>query len=79
MSDAKKTIKVRIAVAVDEYGNWNSSGWKTANCAPAGDREVMGNALEFLDVGGAEACYWVTAELPLPIQGEIAGTVEAAP
>lgn len=59
---AMKTVRVRIAVAVDPSGDWSASGWKTSN-GPAG-KEAMDIALD--SVGEGEARYWVEAELPLP-------------
>ena len=52
-------VKVRIAVAVDHTGAWNSCGWRSAG--PKDDEELMGIALEPLETG--EAQYWLTAEL----------------
>ena len=64
-----KTVKVRIAVAVDPDGNWNAYGWTDA------DGVAMELALE--GVASGEARYWVTAELPVPPAPEVAGAVEA--
>jgi hypothetical protein len=64
------TIKIRIAVAVDERGNWNSCGWKAGS-----DKDKMDNALEVLPVGAIN-CFWVEAEIALPgtIQGKAVPT-----
>ena len=51
--------KVRIAVAVDPNGDWNSAGWKTTS-----DREKMELATEPLEPG--EARYWLEADLDVP-------------
>ena len=62
-----KTVKVRIAVAVDAQGNWASVGW-----SGKGDylRDV---AREGVNEDGT--LYWVEAEVPIPsvqvIQGEV--------
>jgi hypothetical protein len=63
-----KTVKVRIAVAVDPSGSWNASGWLNAD----------GRELDLLmdDMGVGGAFYWVTAELPIPSVQEVAGEVE---
>ena len=66
-------VKVRIAVAVDHTGQWNSCGWRSQY---ADDEEMMGLACEPLETG--EARYWLTAELDVPAQSEIAATVEKA-
>lgn len=61
-----KTIKIRIAVAVDENGTWGACGWKGAK-----DSEVMDIARENAEGGGeglygAEQQYFVTVEVALP-------------
>jgi hypothetical protein len=72
-----KTIKVRIAVAVDENGNWNSSGWKSPKSDPMPDSEILSYAVEHIE-GLQEALYIVTAELAIPEASEVAATVEGA-
>ena len=57
-----KTVKVRIAVAVDRDGKWNASGWGKGSAYANG--EAMDIAIEGVDEG--EARYWVEAELPIP-------------
>ena len=63
-----KTVKIRIAVCVDEKGEWNSSGWKGGR-----DNDKMELASE--GIGDGEARYWIEAELEIPepkiIQGEV--------
>lgn len=66
-----KTLKVRIAVAIDFDGNWSASGWDKG-----GDDQLMDIAAEGVDVG--ETRYWITAVLPIPeiqevqkIEGEV--------
>jgi anti-sigma factor RsiW len=71
MSDAPRTVKVRIAVAVDPSGNWNATG--DANTSPANS---MSNAVDFGDIAHGEARYWITAELPVPVVAEVPGCVE---
>ena len=65
-----KTVRVRIAVAVDPNGEWNASGWNSLT--DKYDDVAMGIALE--GVGEGEARYWIEAELPLPTG---AATVQA--
>ncbi len=57
-----KTVKVRIAVAVDKSGKWNASGWGEG--MTHADEEAMDIAVGDIDEG--EARYWVEAELPIP-------------
>ena len=68
-----KTIKVRIAVAVDKDGKYVASAY---NSNDSWD-ECMSCALDLLEPG--EARYWVTAELPLPETGTIEGKIESEP
>lgn len=60
-----KTVKVRIAVAVDQTGDYEATAVKT------GKWDVADYILDNLEPG--EARYWVTAELPIPEPVEIAG------
>lgn len=64
-----KTIKVRVAVAIDPTGAWNASGW-------SGDTtgEAMSLACEGVEDG--EARYWLVAELPIPECAEVQAQVE---
>lgn len=54
-------VKVRVAVAVDSQGNWNSAGgfWGHAM-----DEQWMANALKIVHSGAAS--YWLEAELDVP-------------
>lgn len=65
-----KTVKVRIAVAVNEKGDWCASGWNVDGDGP-GDHYLSDTANH--DVGGI--VYFVEAEVPLPgsvtIQGKL--------
>lgn len=70
MSDKPKTVRVRIAVAVNEHGHWNASGYFKWNKGEA--RET---ALEGLDEPGAETIHYVEADVPIPAPQTIEGTV----
>lgn len=74
-----KTVQVRIAVVVNEEGEWAASGWGHAE-AGLGPEEgiVMDAALELLNQGPEERRFWLTAELPLPTTAELTATVEEA-
>lgn len=65
------TVRVRIAVAVDQESDWNATGWSGAD-----DDAAMGDAVD--TVGSGEARYWVTVDLPIPQAVEVAGNVEPA-
>ncbi len=64
------SVKVRIALAIDEKGNWNSCGWKAGS-----DKDKMELACEVLPEGGIN-CFWVEVEVPIP--KPIKGTVTSA-
>jgi len=59
-----KTVKVRIAVAVDPCGNWNASGWLNPDGQIA-EGEAMDIAIDGVNEGASK--YWVEAELPVPV------------
>lgn len=61
-------VKVRIAVAVDAGGDWNSAGW-----ASGSDDDKMGIACE--TVANGEARYWLEAELDVPNAVVVEATV----
>lgn len=69
-----KTVKVRIAVAVDKRGEWCAGGYSRQ----ADDDSPFRWIVDDLEEG--EARYWVAAELSIPEQAtaEVAGEVEAA-
>jgi hypothetical protein len=69
MTDTK-TVRVRIAVAVDLDGVWQaeSASWRS-------DDEAMEGAAEGMEHGSAR--YWLTAELPIPTVSEVSADVEA--
>ncbi|MBS7812305.1 hypothetical protein [Roseococcus pinisoli] len=65
-------VEVRVAIAVDPTGNWNSNGWKDAEGSAAMDNAIEG-------VSDGEARYWLTAVLPIPKAPEIKAEVEVVP
>jgi len=64
MQDEQKTVRVRIAVAVDRHGD--VAIMKIDDKSPARDpvREAFSYCLDFVESG--EARYIVTADLALP-------------
>jgi len=67
-----ETIEVRIAVAVDEHGDWNAVGWPLT----AFSGNPMNEAVEGVSTEAAHAECWVTARVPLPRVAEVEGDVE---
>lgn len=68
-----KTVKVRIAVAVDEEGQWRCAGWM----ADPDDKNAFDDMMEIAteDLLPGEECYWLEAVLPLPNVKTIFATV----
>jgi hypothetical protein len=60
-----KTVRVRIAVAVDANSNWFSAG----GSEPCSDKELFLDALREVDDGAK--LYWLTADLPIPTVAEV--------
>lgn len=58
-----KKVRVRIAVAVDQDGEWNAAGWSRRGKS-CDDDEMMSVCVE--GVGGNEASYFVEAEVYVP-------------
>lgn len=67
-----RTVKVRVAVAVDENGWWMAVG-----CQSYSDGDAMGDAMQ--GVEGATLAYWLIAELPIPSPQEVVAQVEERP
>ena len=67
-----KTVRVRIAVAVGESGDWAASGSKALFGVDSVDI-----AVESLDESGQYAVSWVEADVPLPesetVEGKVTG------
>lgn len=69
----RKTVKVRIAVAVDERGNWSGFGWPTVR-----EHEMLTDALNSDDLGGVRHALIIEADVPLPLPPQtIKGKVTA--
>lgn len=55
-----KTVRVRIAVAVGDEGNWNSCGFTGAD-----DQDNISFATETIEDSTFKV-YWLEADLPIP-------------
>lgn len=64
-----QTVHVRVAVAVDTEGAWNACGWSEGN-----DEQASSIARD--TVGQGEACYFLTADLPVPASRDVEARVE---
>jgi hypothetical protein len=70
-----RTIKIRIAVAVDDAGKWAASGGSGPNGGKAYDPGSKKDAIERNEGG---IIVWVDAEIPVPdslgaVSGEVVG------
>jgi hypothetical protein len=75
MSTKERTVKVRVAVAVDPDGAWNASGWGNAD-GPVDAQMAMEIACE--SVGTGENRFWLEVEVPIPETRSVTPSVEAA-
>ena len=66
----KKTVKVRVCVAVDERGNWYAIGGDSL-----GDNYYSQAALRGVRSGG-NAIHCLEAEVPLPVETTIQAEVK---
>jgi len=57
-----KTIKIRIAVAIDAEGNWSAAGWNGGRDAEKMEAAVDGGS----DLSGTHQQYFLTIDVPLP-------------
>lgn len=76
-NQSSRSVKVRVAVAVDHTGDWNSCGWGNLAQEPGhNDNEAMGMAIDPLEAG--ENRFFLVAELPLPVAVDVDATVETS-
>jgi hypothetical protein len=59
-----KTVKVRIALVINEKGYWNSYG--SFNCSDRRLKELAKESFETYDVSDCEQTYFVEVEVPVP-------------
>ena len=69
-------MKVRIALAIDQTGQWNAIGWGDKSFVRS-DADKMAMAVEPLAEG--EARYWVEVEIESPIPVVVTLVAKAAP
>ena len=71
-----KTVKVRVFAMVNAEGKWAAIGWSDAE----GDDPVRSTCSDMLDAEPMEERgYWITAELPVPVEAEIVGEATTDP
>ena len=74
MAKKPKTVRVRIAVAVDEKGQYQVDGWDGAT----DDKVIVAKAIDYLiDPEGCIRVSFIEADVPMPlpqsttIEGEV--------
>ena len=71
MAEKPKTVRVRIAVAIDEYGHYFVVGWDGGT-----DKQRVESAREFFEsANGNECVHFIEADVPLPVSETIEGKV----
>lgn len=70
---APRTVRVRIAVVIDEHGDYAVAGWARAKDRDE-DEVVMDQALDSLGTKSV-AQHWIEASIPVPTQQTISGEV----
>lgn len=65
-----ETKRVRIAVAIDEKGNFTVSGWNGAT-----DDHMRASVIDFFEPDGSEVVHFIEADVPLPESITIEGKV----
>jgi hypothetical protein len=76
---SRKTVRVRIPVAVDFLGRYVGYGWGDGNGGGPESHEEALDAFDYNTVGPNEMWFWLTAELPIPDIADVAAEVEAVP
>lgn len=71
-----KTVRVRIAVAINKQGQWNASGYFKWDDEGAKDTALTGLDEPGMEAGG-ESIVFVEADVPLPTEPTIQGKVAA--
>lgn len=68
-----RTVKVRVAVAVDSEGEWCAAGWTD------GEGKLSEGCDDHILDGLGPICnqHWIWADLPIPEPAEVEATVEA--
>lgn len=70
MKKKPKTIKVRIACAVDIDGDWSARGWKNAS-----NSQMTNDVTSDIWHPNGLKVHWIEAEVPVPERTTIKGEV----
>lgn len=65
---SERTVRVRIAVAVQQDGRWHAAGWREATDFVKSEiaQEPLGDCV----------VHWIEADVPLPSEATIEGEVQ---
>jgi len=75
--DQRKTIHVRIAVAVSENGDYSANGWRSKGKDAGDEAAVMAEECHYSDADTGLQIRWVEADVPAYERNEptVIGTV----
>ncbi len=73
--EPNKTVRVRIAVAVNADGQWGSDGCSKTSGEPMADSTISLWAARDCRGDGAKVVHFIEADIPLPVASTIEGTV----
>ena len=68
----QRTVRVRVAVCVDEQGRWDAIVWPNAH-----DSDTANAAAKTEDVRGRKATFYVEADIPIHESVTVEGEVDA--
>ena len=73
----KRTIRVRIAVAVSENGDYSANGWRTKGKDAGDEAASMAEECHYSDAGADLQIRWVEADVPAyeRVEPTVIGTV----
>ena len=66
MTSEAKTVRVRIAVVVNQDGEWDAAGWDGPHAESYTD-EPEGVASQSFDLDDTTVLHWVEVDVPVPV------------
>lgn len=75
MTNEQKTIRVRIAVAVNADGHYGTDGYSKADGSHQDDDDMEKWALRDCRGDGRKVVHFIEADIPLPVATTIEGKV----
>ena len=71
----ENTVRVRIAVAVDEKGVWSAAGWAPRSGREKDAADTMARIARNGVEGGPHQLHWIEADVPVPTSETIQGRI----